>query len=61
MSVRKVERVNEAIAIPLDCLESKDGRQFLIKEWAPKVRVGEEIEISITVVVKMPDGGIASP
>ena len=59
MSGCKVERINEAIALPSEWIKSDDGREFLIKEWKPRVSRGSVIEIEMVFIVKMPDGKIA--
>ena len=59
MSGYKVEQVNEAIALPSEWIKSDDGREFLIKEWRPKVKTGSVIEIEVVFIVKMPDGKTA--
>ena len=59
MSGYKVELANEAIALPSEWLKSDDGREFLVKEWKPRVKSGSAIEIEVVFIVKMPDGKIA--
>ena len=61
MTENQLAQVNEAISLPSEWIRTNDGRELLIRQWTPNVEHGKVVEISMVVVVKMPNGDIAHP